>query len=220
MALIYASIDRIAKRLAGRLTIAELSDYGITGITGTQIGTDLIYIVGEAVEEWIDMYLKMIYQMPLVNEHKFLSAIVEKLIISEIYSTYFPSSTETPDNTEAFSNVLRNQALNEFQSLFNGLGIFVPGASTDTWNIQNEETKTQMINKAIILPGEVLKKYIGYDYNGDNLPDSDLFKLNTNVQPSFYTTGMFEKVGDYEELINGIRVRPRGGSKDEEVSFY
>lgn len=222
MTLKYGNVDSITKRLAGRITVVNVYDYGITGITGTQIGTDLIEIIGQDVEEWIEMFLGMLYELPLANNHPFLQAIVDKLVISEIYLSYFPTTSETSDTTDNFANIVRKQALNNFQCLFNGLGMFVPGADVDMNQVQNDENKQQMSSKAIILPGEKLKKFIGYDYDGDSISDTDLYKLNTNVAPSFYTTGDFEDLQEGLEIVNNIRVRPRRNYDPtrEEINFY
>lgn len=220
--LTYATIDGITRRLSGRLTVVNMSDYGITGITGTTIGTDLIQIVGEGVEEFMNIYLGMIYEMPLLNTHAYLRSIAEKLIIGEVYSTYFPVGNETDDVNGNFGDKVRTQALNEFQVLFHGLGIFIPG--TDTASLpQNDENKDQMQSKMIFLPGERLKKFIGYDFNGDGLSDTDLFKSNANINPSFYTTGDLEHWGETESIVNGIRVRPIGKHPNPnraEIDFY
>jgi hypothetical protein len=205
----YAKIDSITRRLAGRITVVDLTDYGITGITGTEIGTDIIEIIGLEKEEFIDMYLSMIYVFPLINEHPFLQAIVEKLVISDVYYTYFPTMAENSENTDTFAGIMRQQALNDFQSLFNGLGIFIPGSSNQANSIQNDENKYQMANKAVMLMGEKIKPYIGYDMDGDGTADSDLYKLNTNVSPSFYSPGDMSLLGEGEDIIDGIRVRPR-----------
>jgi hypothetical protein len=206
----YGKIASISKRLESRISVVDSTDYGLTGITGTQIGTDLIYIVGSGIEEFADMFLGMIYQMPLVNEHPYLQSIVEKLIVSDIYITYFPTQSEASDSTDSYSSVLRQQALNEFQVLFDGLGIFVPGASNASNQLQNDESKQQLTVRPLILRGETLKDSIGYDFDGDSITDTDLYKLNANVQPSFYMPGNFEKLeeGDYG-VRNGVRVRQR-----------
>lgn len=226
--LTYARIDAITKRLSGRITVINQGDIGILGITGTEIGTDLIYLIGEAIEEMVNMYLGMVYVMPLINQHPFLSAIVEKLICAEIYLTYFPTQGESSDNQDAYTSVLRTQALNDFQTLFDGLGIYVAGASNSSNNLQNDETKQQMTVKAIILPGEKTKKYIGYDVDEDGVVDTDMFKNNTNIQPSFYLAGNLSKLTDGDaEIVEGVRIRPRyykntkgHGYNSEVVNFW
>lgn len=217
----YARIDSITRRLAGRITVVDLTDYGITGVTGTQIGTDIIEIIGEEQEDFVDKYLAMIYELPLINDHAFLRGIVERLIISDVMYTYFPTTAESTENTDSFAGIMRQQALNNLQCLFNGLGIFVSGSNAEANQIQNDENKQQMNNKALLLPGEKLKKYIGYDYDGDNVADTDLYKLNTNVSPSFYTTGDFEKLSEGVDVMDGVRVRPRYQSPSRvEVDFW
>jgi len=208
MTLIYAKIDSITKRLAGRITVTSVYGTGLTGVTQTEIGLDLIEISGAAQEEFVDMFLGMLYEMPLKSDHAFLQSIVEKLIVSDVIMTYFPTSSELPDNTDNFSLVMRQQALNDFQCLFNGLGIFVPGANQELSNIQNDATAAQTQNKALILRNEVLKQFIGYDYNADSVSDTDIFKLNTNQSPSFYTIGDWEAIDAQVSVINGIKVRP------------
>jgi len=206
----YARLDAIIKRLAGRITVVNINDYGITGVTGTQVGTDLIFIVGEPIEEMITIYLSMLYVFPLQNSHPYISNIAEKLIVADVYGSYFPSQMEDNSNTSNFASVLRQQALNEFQVLFDGTGIFVPGATNQSQSLQNDENRQQQIVKTLILPGEVLKPLIGYDFNGDGLSDTDLFKMNTNVSPSFYNAGDLKQVTDPNEppVFKGVRTRP------------
>lgn len=221
MSLKYASIDNIAKRLSSRIKVIQNPASPILGMTGTSIGTELIELTAEALEEFIDCYLSMVYIMPLRHRHPYLNAIVEKLIVADVYALYFPSQTETPEAGESFPNVLRQQAINEFQGLFDGLGIFIPGSTNSSNSIQNDENRQQLQAKAMILPGELLKSYIGYDFDGDSISDSDLFKLNSNVAPSFYTTGEFDDLEIGEDVVNNIRVRPRNYRPDEEqISFW
>lgn len=210
MPLTYARIDSIARRLSGRISVVESLDANVLGITKTQIGTDLINLVGEGIEEMMNMYLGMVYFLPLQKQHPFLSSIAEKLICAEVYLTYFPTQGESSDNADSYTSVLRTQALNEFQTLFDGLGIFVPGASNQSLSIQNDESKEQLLVKAVFLPGEKVKKYIGYDYDEDGMPDTELFITNTNTDPSFYTAENFTQLSEGEDaVINGVRVRPK-----------
>jgi hypothetical protein len=113
--------------------------------------------------------------------------------------------------------------LNVFQSLFDGLGIFVPGSDSAGRSIQNDETKQQQVVKAVFLQGERLKPYIGYDLDGDGLGDTDLFKDNVNASPAFYTADKFVKLNDGSlEILNGVRLRPRYPNLygNDEISFW
>lgn len=222
MPLKYASVDNIAKRMSPRINV-EISNTNsqVMGITGTSIGTELITLSGESIEEFVDIFLGMIYEMPLKLPHPFLNSIVEKMIVAEVYSYYFPTAGETNEATEFFPQAMRQQALDEFQILFDGLGIFVPGSSNASTQLQNDETKQQQAVKVLLLAGETVKPYIGYDFNGDSVSDTDLFKLNANVQPSFYTTGDFEDLEGGADIINNVRVRPRDYRQDTvDVDFW
>jgi len=221
MPLKYANIENIAKRMSPRINVVSSSASSqIMGITGTSIGTELIELAGEGIEEFADIFLGMIYEMPLKLSHPFLNSIIEKMIVAEVYSYYFPSGGETEDAIESFPKILRQQALDEFQILFDGLGIFVPGSSNQSTQLQNDETKQQQAVKVLLLIGETIKPYIGYDFNGDSISDTDLFKLNANVQPSFYTTGDFDKL-EGNDIINNVRVRPRNyREQDVDVDFW
>lgn len=220
MTLRYAKIDSITKRLAGRITVTSVYSTGLTGVTQTEIGLDLIDISGQAQEEFVDLFLGMVYELPLQQEHAFVQSIVEKLIVSDVLLTYFPATSELPDNSDNFALVMRQQALNDLQCLFNGLGIFVPGANQELASIQNDPTQPQLVNKALILKGERLKPFIGYDLNGDNVSDTDIFKMNTNQSPSFYTVGDWESLYENATVINGVKVRPsRHSSSWVEVNF-
>lgn len=220
MALKYASIENITTRLSARIKVVTSPGSQILGMTGSTIGTEAIYMTAESIEEFIDAYLGMVYEMPLQTRHPYLNAIVEKLIVADVYQVYFPSQSEGGEG-DTYSGMLRQQSLNEFQGLFDGLGIFIPGSVNSSNSVQNDESRQQMQSKAMILPGETLKRYIGYDYDGDNVADTDLFKLNSNVAPSFYTTGDFEDAEGGDDVINNVRVRPRNYKIDaEQINFW
>jgi hypothetical protein len=210
----YARIDAISKRLAPRISVVNTGDYGVLGITGTEIGTDLIYLAGEGVEEMVDMYLNMIYVLPLINSHPFLISIVEKLICSDIYLTYFPTQGESSDNTDNYAGILRTQALSDFQTLFDGTGIYVPGAMNQSQGIQNDENKAQQAVKSVFLAGEVIKRYIGIDYDNDGIPDTDLY-LNNRIESSgVYVSENFNRLSDDSRIVSGVRVKPRYSSNN------
>jgi hypothetical protein len=189
-------------------------------MTGSTIGTEVIVMTAESIEEFIDAYLGMVYEMPLKVKHPYLNEIVEKLIVADVYQVYFPSQSEGGEG-DSYPTVLRQQSLNEFQGLFDGLGIFIPGSTNSSNQVQNDETRQQMQSKAMLLPGERLKQYIGYDYDGDSISDTDLFKLNSNVAPSFYTTGDFDDLEGGDDIINNVRVRPKNHNQNaEQINFW
>jgi hypothetical protein len=219
----YTTLDSLTIRLAPRLKVVSVPTPSggispITGITTSTIGSEIILSLIDSTQGFMDLYLSMIYEMPLINNHAFIKNIAERLIISETLMTYFPGKGET-DQSESHSGSLRAMALNDFQCLFEGTGIFVPGATSISTNKDNDEKAAQQIVKSVVLPGEKLKQFIGYDYNADGVSDTDMFKRNTSVEPTFYSTGDFQQ--ENQTIINNIRVKPdniRPG--DIEIDFW
>jgi hypothetical protein len=221
----YAAIDRIQKILQARVTLLNINNIGIQGLTSTEIGLDLVKILIPPVEQMMDMYLGMVYVMPLINDHVYLQQIADFLVSAQILEVTFSASTQGNDsNTDGLSTMLRSTALNNFQTLFNGTGIFVSGADEQVnISVQNDELRAQQQNKPLILPGEKLKGFIGYDVDGDSISDTDLFKLN-NVSPSFYVTGNLDHPwnGAFGDVWEGIRVKSRGNPRPDfaNIDFY
>lgn len=218
MSLKYIRLDAVIKRLETRLNIIAQDSIGISGITGTSIGTDLITLAGEGIEEFIDIYLGMVYILPLKIPHPFLFSIAERLVCAEVLGASFTSSSENPDGQDNYSNYLRQSALNDFQILFSGLGIFIPDATNASNSMPNDEDKSQLIVKTVFLKGETVKKYIGYDYDEDGLAD-DLFANNVNIDPSFFIQGDLER-GDEPSVINGVVIRSKRRIDNQVVNFW
>lgn len=219
----YTTLADITIKLAPRLKVTSIPSLvggpAITGITGSTVGSEIIEMLILSNEGLIDLYLGMLYVLPLKNQHPFVKNIAEKLIISETLLTYFPSTGESSES-ESYPATLRRTALNDLQCLMEGTGIFVPGSETLAQQKQNDENAYQQQVRNVILPGEELKAFIGHDLNGDGVSDTDLFKNNTNVAPSFYTVGDFNKEAE-ADVINGVRVRPDGYRPTEvEVDFW
>jgi hypothetical protein len=57
-----------------------------------------------------------------------------------------------------------------------GLGIMVPGAEEFGATGVNQQGQQQLSSHFLYLPGEKLKKQIGYDLDGDGAPDTDLWR--------------------------------------------
>jgi len=215
----YTTLHSLTIRLAPRLKVVEVPTVTghspITGIASSTIGSEIIEMIANSSEEFIDLYLSMIYVMPLQHEHAFVRGIAEKLIISETLLTYFPSSGESESN-RSYPQTLRQTALDDLQCLVEGTGIFVPGSATTAQNKENDERAYQQQVRNVILPGETVKSFIGHDFNDDGVSDSDLFKQNTVVSPSFYLGSTFDEDLS-RDVVNGVRVRP---TTEEIVDFW
>lgn len=211
----YANITSLTSKLKGRLEIVVQESSGITGIAAQEIEVATIDILVDEVELGeIDTYLSMIYVFPLKltepSTVAYIKMIAEDLSIANIIDLKFPRQTEGESNNDSFSTYSRQRGLDRLQALFAGTGIFVAGANASLQAIQNDANLQQQQNKNIVLLGEELKNFIGYDFNGDGVGDTDIFKKNLNVEPSFICMDDFEdSVGGSEgEFIrDGVQTR-------------
>lgn len=86
----YATIDGISRKLKGRLKIPN--DDTIlypTDNPGQIVDEDLISLLIEETEEFVDYRLNAIYELPLLNEHPIVRNIVESLVISDLITIHF-----------------------------------------------------------------------------------------------------------------------------------
>jgi hypothetical protein len=210
----YANLLSLTRKLKGRLEVVAQETSGITGIATQEIDVDTVEMLVEEVEIGdMDTHLQMLYEFPLklteASTVNYLKMIAEDLAIAKIIDFKFPRQTDGEANNDSFSQVTLQRGLDRLQSLFSGTGIFVAGANAGIQAIQNDANAQQLVNKNIILAGEVLKDYIGYDYNNDGNADTDIFKRNS-IEPSFYCADDFsESVGGMEgEFIrNNVQTR-------------
>ncbi len=200
------------KRVSGRLTILHSSVFGLSGITEIQVGTDQVELFGEAIEAMMDINLEMLYVMPLrltsPATKNYLGSVAEQYIVADLIDCFFTRQTDSVENSDNFAVVNRKMAADNFQRIFGGTGIFIPGSDPALYTIQNDPKGLQMQHKAIILPEEILKPYIGYDTNGDGSSDTDIFQKNPS-DPTFVVSGSVINVGDDSAYIqDNIQLRP------------
>lgn len=186
----YTNLNNITLRLQGRLTFSSSSSPFTPTIGSQDINSSLVDLIVEQVEDWLDSFLGLIYELPLIGSHSLLNGVAEKLVISEILLTYYENLLDPSQGSDkGFGATLRQQALATFQSLFNGTGIIIPEINS---NISNAPGNIQLQSRFIPLPGERLKTYIGYDNNGDGIPDTNLFSDGV-LTNSIYVSNTIQK---------------------------
>lgn len=231
----YANLQSLTRKLKGRLEVVEQETSGITGIATQEIDVETVEMLVDEVELGdIDTYLQMIYVFPLklteASTVNYLKMIAEDIAISKIIDFKFPRQTDGEANNDGFSQVTLQRGLDRLQSLFAGTGIFVAGANAGLQAIQNDANAQQQQNKNIVLAGEELKNFIGYDYNNDGTSDTDIFKKNLNIEPSFYCADDFNSpvgTNDSDFIVDGIQTRraryipPSGNFRNQDtISFW
>ena len=231
----YANLQSLTRKLKGRLEVVQFETSGITGIATQEIDVDTVEMLVDEVELGdIDTYLQMIYVFPLKltepSTVNYLKMISEDIAIAKIIDFKFPRQTDGEANNDGFSQVTLQRGLDSLQSLFAGTGIFVAGANAALQAIQNDPNAPQQQNRNIVLAGEELKPFIGYDVNGDGTSDTDIFKKNLNVEPSFYCAEDFNDVvgtNDSDFIVDGVQTRraryiaPSGNLRNQDtISFW
>ena len=231
----YANLQSLTRKLKGRLEVVQFETSGITGIATQEIDVDTVEMLVDEVELGdIDTYLQMIYVFPLklteASTVNYLKMISEDIAIAKILDFKFPSQTDTEANNDSYSQRSFQNGVDRLQSLFAGTGIFVAGANAALQAIQNDPNAPQQQNRNIVLAGEELKPFIGYDVNGDGTSDTDIFKKNLNVEPSFYCAEDFNDVvgtNDSDFIVDGVQTRraryiaPSGNLRNQDtISFW
>lgn len=119
----YANIDRINRKLNGRLKIEADEFYPME-----EVDENLINDAIEEREAFVDLILSQVYEMPLRNTHLVVQNIVENLVMADLIDYNYISSPSTGNSLEAFSTQCKQKAFNVLYQLINGTGIVIPGA--------------------------------------------------------------------------------------------
>jgi len=201
----YVTLASLQNVLQSRITIVDDPDlYDLRGQTNTVIGLDIVNEITEEVEDgFIDIYLGMLYELPLKNKQPFINGIARDMIVGKIYQFIMPlfSEDQRGDN---FGIIMEKKAISTFSALFSGTGIVIPGIE----NPQNDENRIKQSSKPIILPGEVMKKYIGYDYDKDGVSDTNIYKREPIRSDEFYMQGDFNEANRNAKFIeSGVQTR-------------
>ena len=196
----YTDITDIKEVLAPRLAIDDNSGIPVPSIGGQQIVTyRTVERIGLEVEEWMDSHLRLIYEMPLLQEHYILKNIAKKLVISDLMFYYFEGTTQLSGDSNVMASS-RLAALDLFQSLFMGTGIVIAGATPIPVNTPNQQLQARFIP----LAGETLKTSIGIEGQETQL------WLTTDTPQSYY-------IGDQSKSNPDVQSYDRSRVK---IDFY
>lgn len=183
----YTIVDNIKERLATRVFIDTGLGDAPSGLQQT-ISINLISISANQIEEWMNAHLQLIYNLPLLFPHAILNAVAEKLIMADILTSVYEGNVGLGGDNNYIS-ILKQAALDLFQSLFSGTGITIIGA---TATLQNSPNQQQLQVRFIPLPNEIVKTSIGLG--------TDLW--NTTETPESYYIGEKDKNEDGSVVRN------------------
>lgn len=193
----YTDITDIKEVLAPRLAIDDNSGVVVPTIGGQQTVTyRTVERIGLEVEEWMDSHLRLIYEMPLLQEHYILKNIAKKLVISDLMFYYFEGQVQLSGDSNVMASS-RLAALDLFQSLFMGTGIVIAGATATP---QNQAGQQQLQARFIPLAGEILKTSIGIE-------GQDLQLFTTTETPQSYYIGEQNKTDPNVQSYDRSRVK-------------
>jgi hypothetical protein len=193
----YTNISDIKEVLAPRLAIDDNSGVVVPTIGGQQtVSYRVVERIGYEIEEWMDSHLRLIYEMPLLQEHYILKNIAKKLVISDLMFYYFEGQVQLSGDSNVMASS-RLAALDLFQSLFMGTGIVIPGATPTP---QNNPNQNQLQARFIPLAGEILKTSIGIE-------GQDLQLWQTTETPQSYYIGEQNKTDPNVQSYDRSRVK-------------
>lgn len=92
----YTSIDNLALKLRARLRIAQQNtipnQFVSQNLAKTEVDNNLILVVVEECEAYLDEYLAIVYKLPLINNHPILRRCVDSLAMSDLMQYHFTLS--------------------------------------------------------------------------------------------------------------------------------
>ncbi len=152
MTLLYTTVERIARRLRARLSLSDRTTnqpiaYPTTNIT-MGVDNELLDLVGEEKENFVNYVLDQIYVTPLKHNHPIIADIVESLVIGSLLKTHFQGQM-VPGSDHGSG--LENEAYLRLNMLVAGFNIQIPGLP------QAQSYPGMIAVRRIILKGETIR---------------------------------------------------------------
>jgi len=144
--MIYASIDRLRRKLNARLKLdVSQTDFYPVSVVDDILLTDII----DEKESYVDLYLGMIYVLPLSREQPVVVHIVEDLVMSELVQYEYVNTQTASQDLTNFATMCKKRAYNMLYQLLAGSNVPIPEADGVGFYL------AQQFTKRLMLPGEV-----------------------------------------------------------------
>lgn len=159
----YTTINRINLKLNTRLNLVADENSNVnedeefpgvsTSVNSTIVNPALINLIADEKENYLDLILKLIYILPLQNEHLILADIVEGLVISDLLTTYYHgfASLSPGADVSAMSVQQKNHSYYLIGLLTCGRNIYLPNLPQVPQNLPGVPSPSP-----VILEGETL----------------------------------------------------------------
>jgi hypothetical protein len=129
---IYCSKVSISRRLRGRLNI-QIDEYTSSpyeqSVPSQSVEDSLVDQVIQQTEEFIDLILNQIYELPLNNKHTIITNICESLVISELLRIHFQGQgiAQLAGDLSGAGSDTKQYAYGLLQMITAGHNIHIPG---------------------------------------------------------------------------------------------
>lgn len=154
---IYCTKESIGKKLRGRLNIKPNSYTNapyVQQVPSKEVDDELVDEIIEEKENFLNLILFQLYEMPLNNQHPILKDIIESLVLSELIRIHFSGSgmTQLAGDISGSGVDTKQHAYAMLQMLTLGANIWIPGQPP----AQQIPGATQP--QPIRLPGEITRQ--------------------------------------------------------------
>lgn len=165
----YTTLTRLQKKLQFRLGIDTTPNLypsepfpGITAsVTQQNVDPELLEMIIEEKEAFLDALLRQMYKMPLKNSHVILSEIVEGLVIADVMRVYFQGigMASIAADVSTMSVELKGQSYYLLGALTAGRNLYLPNSIPVPGNIPGMPAPTPLVleGEELVTPTQLLK---------------------------------------------------------------
>jgi len=144
--MVYVNIDRLRRKLNQRLKLdSSQADFYNVAIVDELLLQDVI----AEKENFVDMYLGMIYKLPLRNNQPVVNQIAEDLVMSDLIAYEYVNTQTASQDLTNFAVLTKKRAYNMLYQLLAGMGIPLPEADGVGFYL------AQQFTRRLVLPGEI-----------------------------------------------------------------
>jgi len=136
---IYCNKESIGRKLKARLNIkpSQYQSAPYSSLPSNEVDDVLVDEVIEQQEEFLNLILNQIYELPLINNHSILTTIVDDLVIAELLRIHFIGTgmAQLGGDVAGTSTDTKLHAYSLLAMLTTGHNIYIPGMPLVATNV-------------------------------------------------------------------------------------